>query len=375
MKCRTRILHALGWVSSGGVEQRRLLLARGLDPSRYENVLICQEANGVIADQLRDEGWVVREIGLASNIFDRRWHARAYDIAREFAPDIVHGAVYEGEALACSIGLRMPKAKVIMEETSDPVDRRWTGNALMRAMCWRADACVGVSPRVVDYLRGKLNISEKKIRLINNAVKECSRPSERRLNEIRAEYSLGQGDFIIGSVGRLLDTHKRFSDLIRALYLVRQLEPQAKLLIVGDGPDRKMLESLANELELSEAVIFVGYQAEPRDFYYLMDVFALASAHEAFGLVLVEAMLSRVPVVATAVGGIPFVLGEGKAGILVPPMAPEKISEAILQISKNPEVAETYRAFGLSRALSYFSEERYVSEVAQLYAELCRSEK
>lgn len=369
---RLRVLHTLCRIHSGGVEQRRVLLAQGLGSDRYEHALICQETDGPIPELLRTAGWTIHEIGLAPGILNPAWHARAHKIAAEFKPDIVHGAVYEGEALACGIGLRMPRVKVIMEETSDPVDRRWTGNTLMRAMCWRADACIGVSPKVTSYLRNKLKIPDRKVHLINNAVAKVPRPSLDRLNDLRLILGIEEDDVIIGSVGRVHDDHKRFSDIIRALPEIRLTQPKARLLIVGDGPDRRMLEQLAGELGLTGAVIFAGYQGAPRDFYHLMDVFVLASAHEAFGLVLVEAMLAGVPIVATKVGGIPFVLDHGDAGILIPPLQPAGITGAILSLLADHEAAQSYRSAGLVRARSAFSADRYVNDVAELYADILR---
>nr|WP_255425088.1 glycosyltransferase [Spiribacter sp. SSL99] len=369
---KVRILHTLGWVTGGGVERCRVMLAKGLRSEQYEHSLICQKADGPVHEILRDAGWSINEIGVAPSILSRMWHARAHSIARAFQPHIVHGAVYEGEALACGIGLRMPTVKVIMEETSDPVNRRWTGNALMRAMCLRADACIGVSPKVVDYLHNTLRIPERKVRLINNAVSEMPDPSEQRLAELRNMLGIDTNDIIIGSVGRVFDSHKRFSDLIRALVCIRFDQPKARLLIIGDGPDRVMLQKLAVELGLTDAIIFAGYQGEPRDLYHLMDVFVLASAHEAFGLVLVEAMLSGVPVVATEVGGIPFVLDHGKAGILVPSLQPREIADAVLFLLMDHEAAQSYRSAGLERARSAFSEDRYIKDIADLYAEALR---
>ena len=367
---RLRVLHTLCRIHSGGVEQRRVLLAQGLGSDRYEHALICQETDGPIPELLRSAGWTIHQIGLAPGILSPSWHSRAHKIAAEFKPDIVHGAVYEGEALACGIGLRMPRVKVIMEETSDPVDRRWTGNTLMQAMCWRADACIGVSPKVTSYLRNKLKIPDRKVHLINNAVAKVPRPSLDRLNDLRLILGIAEDDVIIGSVGRVHDDNKRFSDIIRALPEIRALQPKARLLIVGDGPDRPMLEQLAGELGLTGAVIFAGYQGAPRDFYHLMDVFVLASAHEAFGLVLVEAMLAEVPIVGTDVGGIPFVLDEGRAGVLVPPKQPSELAKAILHILSDRKSAHVFRATGLERALGAFSPERYVAEVQNLYYEL-----
>lgn len=369
---RIRVLHTLCRVHSGGVEQRRVLLAQGLDPERYEHALICQEAGGPIPGALRDAGWRVHEIGLAPGILNPAWHAHAHTIARAFQPDIVHGAVYEGEALACGIGLRMPRVRVVMEETSNPIDRRWTGNALMRAMCLRADACVGVSPKVTGYLRETLRIPARKIRLINNAVAQVPPPSSARLAEMRVRLGIGETDVIIGSVGRVVDAVKRFSDIIRALPAIRASQPRARLLIVGDGPDRARLEGLAEDLNLADAVIFAGYQGAPRDFYHLMTVFVLASAQEAFGLVLVEAMLAGIPVVATQVGGIPFVLDDGKAGALVPPQWPDEIAKAILRLVCDQGAAQACRTAALDRALTAFSPDRYVADVAGLYADLIR---
>ena len=367
---RVRVLHTLCRIHSGGVEQRRVLLAHGLGSDRYEHALICQEADGKIPGILQAAGWAIHEIGLAAGILNPAWHSRAYEVAKAFRPDIIHGAVYEGEALACSIGLRMPSVKVIMEETSDPVSRRWTGNALMRAMCMRADVCIGVSPRVSDYLRHTLKLRERKIRTVYNAVPEVDPPSAERLHEIRATYGVRPEDLIIGSVGRVFDDVKRFSDLIRALPAIRERHRTARLLIVGDGPDRAMLAALAQYLGVELDVIFVGYQGNTRDFYRIMDVFALASAHEAFGLVLVEAMLAEVPIVATAVGGIPFVLAGGRSGRLVPPLDPSKLASAIIDLLDNSNERVRLSAEGLSRARSEFSAERYVKEIDHLYQTL-----
>jgi len=372
---RIRVLHTLCRVNSGGVEQRRILLAQGLNPEKYEHTLVCQEATGSIPCVLRDAGWLIHEIGLTQSILNPVWHARAYEIAKAFQPDIVHGAVYEGEALACSIGLRMPHVKVVMEETSDPVNRRWTGNALMRAMSLRADACVGVSPNVTTYLRETLRIPQRKIHLVMNAVSQAPAPSSARLVELRKNFEIKEDEMIIGTVGRVVDSHKRFSDIIRALLNIRSVYPKARLLIVGDGPDRVMLACLVKELQLEDAVIFCGYQASPRDFYHLMDIFVLASAREAFGLVLVEAMLAKLPVVATRVGGVPGVVNEDDTGYLVEPFQPEELANAILQLAGDQAKRHSMGQRGRERALKYFSSERYVNDVDALYQHLLTERK
>lgn len=370
---KIRILHTLCRVYSGGVEQRRLVLARGLPKDKYEHVIITQETAGGLPNLLRAEGWKIHEIGNAPHILSPSWHQRAYEIACEYKPDIIHGAVYEGVGLANILGLRLPKAKVISEETSDPTNRSWRGNLLLRLLCLRSSKVIGVSPSVADYLRNTVHISSNKVKVINNAVLPTPNLTLSQLQEYRQSLGLKDTDFVIGSVGRIFDDHKRFSDLIRALRMLHdQGFTQAKLLIIGSGPDDQMLADLTAELNLTGEVIFAGYQAEARHFYPLMDVFALASAREAFGLVLVEAMLAQVPVIATSVGGMPYVLDQGKAGILVPLNSPHDFAKAIFSLYQNPIQRQQVAEAGRMRAELEFSAERYCHEMDTLYESLVK---
>lgn len=370
---RIRVLHTLGWVASGGVEQRRLVLASGLPKDKYEHVILTQETAGGLPDLLRAEGWKIHEIGNAPHILSPSWHQRPYEIAREFQPDIIHGAVYEGVGLANILGWRLPKAKVISEETSDPTNRSWRGNVLLQLLCLRSSAVIGVSPSVADYLRNIAHIPARKVKLINNAVLPAPNLTLPQLQEYRQSLGLKDTDFVIGSVGRVFDEYKRFSDLIRALKILHdQGFVQAKLLIIGGGPDEQVLANLAAEFGLTKSVIFAGYQAEARHYYPLMDIFALASIREAFGLVLVEAMLAQVPVIATSVGGIPYVLGQGKAGILVPPNSPHDFAKAIFSLYQNPLQRQKIAEAGRMRAELEFSAERYCNEINALYESLAK---
>ena len=370
---RIRVLHTLGWVASGGVEQRRLVLASGLPKDKYEHVILTQETAGGLPDSLRAEGWKIHETGNAPHILSPSWHQRAYEIAREFQPDIIHGAVYEGVGLANILGWRLPKAKVISEETSDPTNRSWRGNVLLQLLCLRSSAVIGVSPSVADYLRNIAHIPSHKVKVINNAVLPAPNLTLSKLQEYRQQLGLKDTDFVIGSVGRVFDEYKRFSDLIRALKMLHdQGFIQAKLLIIGGGPDEQVLANLAAEFGLTKSVIFAGYQAEARHYYPLMDIFALASIREAFGLVLVEAMLAQVPVIATSVGGMPYVLGQGKAGILVPPNSPHDFAKAIFSLYQNPLQRQKIAEAGRMRAELEFSAERYCNEIDALYESLAK---
>ena len=368
---RIRVLHTLCRINSGGVEQRRLLLARGLPKDRYEHRVICQDTGGLLPELLRAEGWQINKIGTTPHILSPSWHNRAWKIAKDFKPDLIHGAVIEGVALANAIGMRCPRVPVISEETSDPVNRRWRGNLLMRAMCLRSKVVIGVSPAVGEYLRSTAKLPERKVRVIDNAISSAPTVCYDEIAKQRSKFRFSRADFVIGSVGRVDEEHKRFSDLIRAVALLHDNGfTNTKLIIIGDGPDRVNLERLAQECSLNDHVVFAGYQGEARKLYPLMDIFALASAHEAFGLVLAEAMMAGVPVVATRVGGIPHVLDQGNAGLLVPPFKPDAIADEIGKLIQDADTRLKLGNAGRKYAEIHFSAERYCREIDELYTSL-----
>jgi L-malate glycosyltransferase len=367
---KTRILHCVETIGSGGVEQRKLLLARGLVASRYDQALICTKAIGALPQQFKDAGVTIHEVGDFQGILNPSPYRKAYEIIRKYQPHIIHGAVYEGVALAAIAG-RIGRVPIIIgEETSDPIKRRWKGHLLYRLLCSMTHHMVGVSPSVRDYLINRLNIPPHKVTLIKNAVSEAPAASPEEVRALREAVGLKPEHFVIGTVGRLFDSHKRVSDLIRAVSQIQQLFPAVRLLIVGSGPDEEMLRRFADERGVSSKVCFVGYQGNPRPFYQLMNVFALASAYEAFGLVLAEAMFAGLPVVATRVGGVPSVVEDGLTGVLVPPYTPVRLAEEFMRLATDEKARQAMGARGQKRARQEYSSARYVAEVDRLYQRL-----
>jgi glycosyltransferase involved in cell wall biosynthesis len=365
---RIKVLHVLETLGSGGVEKRRMLLAKYLDPSRFEQKIVCTNTQGPLADAIREQGVAVIPIGIIYTPLQLHTYRNMLRVIREFKPDIIHGAVFEGVTLAAVCGFLGRVPTVIIEETSDPQNRRWKGNLLMKGFSRLADYAVGISPMVVGYLR-RLGIAEKKIRLITNGVDIPQIAGLDDVHRVRKEMGIGSDDFVIGSVGRLGNFHKRFSDLILALNILRDRIPQAKLIIAGDGPDRAMLEKLVEKHNLAGRVIFTGYQFDLSPYYQCMDVFALASHMEGFGLVLAEAMFYKLPVVASRVGGMVDIVVEGETGFLVPRHSPESFAEKIEALYNDPARRRAMGLRGYERALKEYSPQAYVSKVLSLYEE------
>ena len=367
-----RILHSLGWVTQGGVERLRASTAEHLHDQRFQHHVICQVAEDPLLGVLTSHGWKVYEIGTARHILDLRWYLRAWKVSRSIRPHLIHGAVFEGCALATFLGVVHPRAKVVLEEQSDGRHRSWRGTVLLRVFSFLADKHIGVAPQIVQYLRDDVHVQAKKLVLLDNAVPDHPRPSAKKAEEIRQRLGLTPDDFVLGSVGRLNDDHKRFSDLIRAIGDLNRCLDDIKLLIVGGGEDQEMLRDLAKELSVDERVIFTGFRPDVRELLHAMDAFALVSSGEALPLALIEAMHSGVASIATDVGGNCYVLDQGRAGILISPSNPPELRISIERLYKDPELRDLLGATGRRRAMIKFSLEHYLVELAGLWSELLK---
>lgn len=370
-----RVLHCIETIGSGGVEQRRLQLAKHLDKNAFQQEVVCSYVINDFNLKFERESVAVTAITGLYNVFNFKYYKNLFAVVRKFKPHIIHGAVFEGviSAIVAGVFFRIPI--VIIEETSDPQNRRWTGNLLLKFLSFFADAVVGISPTVVAYLSDRARINPSKIKLINNGVAVPAAPSPERVNELKKSLSIKEHDFVIGSVGRLRDFHKRFSDLIKAVALLKPQHPEIKLLILGAGEDLDMLKELARSLDVYENVIFAGYQRETEAFYECMDVFALASHMEGFGLVLVEAMFFRLPVVATRVGGMKDVVVDGVTGVLVERHSPDGLAKAISGLLQDRDKARQMGDAGYERAMKEYSAQVYVRKVESMYESLASKKK
>ena len=374
MTKKIKILHIQQSISFGGVERRRLSLAKHLEKDIFEQKIICTDARGPILEGLVKEGIEVISIGKFTSPFHWKQHRKVQQIIEEYQPDIIHGAVFEGVTMAAVNGWLKKVPTIIIEETSDPQNRSWKGNLLMKLFSFMAHKVIGVSEGVTqDYLIGKLGISSFKSISINNGVVIPRTVNTKEILEVKNKWGINDNDFVIGSTGRMLmDSHKRFSDLIKAFAIFSKEKTNAKLLLVGDGPEREGYEKLAEQLGIQDNVLFTGYQSDVTQMYQLMDVFCLVSAREAFGLVLAEAMLNKVPVLATRVGGMKYIVDDKETGFLVDPFQTDQISEKMEVLYQNELLRKKMGEKGYQKAMTEYTEEIYVQKVSKLYQSLIK---
>jgi glycosyltransferase involved in cell wall biosynthesis len=145
--------------------------------------------------------------------------------------------------------------------------------------------------------------------------------------------------------------------------------PEARLLILGDGPLRAELESLAGHLQLDDSVEFLGFRTDAADVMARFHVLAVPSLSDGSPLVVNEAMAGAIPVVATRVGGLPDLVEHGRTGILVDPAAPEQLAQALAALLLDPPAA---RRMGerARESLLASPHEAMVDQIGSIYAQV-----
>lgn len=187
--------------------------------------------------------------------------------------------------------------------------------------------------------------------------------------DIRKRLGLSAEHSLIGSVGRLTPV-KGYQYLLGAFRIVAARHPHARLVLVGDGPERAALESLTAEYGLDKKVIFYGFTPDVGEILAALDVFVLSSLHEGVSISLLESLALGIPSVVTNVGGNPEVVRHNDTGLLVPSMDEPALAEAIGSLLDNPGRAIMMREAGRILVASEFSKSAMATRVHTLYRRL-----
>ena len=219
---------------------------------------------------------------------------------------------------------------------------------------------------ISQYLEAGIG-STTKYNFIYNGI-DVESMAQRRADRLtmRKDLRIGPNDYVGVSVGRLVPV-KGYNHLIEAISLLKHNIPDIRLLLVGNGRERKALEEQAEAAGLLDYVRFVGLRRDIPELLSCADIFILSSLNEGFGLVLVEAMAMRLPIVATRVGGVPEVVEHEKTGILVEAQDPQAMGNAIARLYHNRQWANDLGAAGYEKAKHTFDIRKITEQYKELY--------
>jgi glycosyltransferase involved in cell wall biosynthesis len=181
--------------------------------------------------------------------------------------------------------------------------------------------------------------------------------------DARKFLQLASEDFVFGHIARLVK-EKDQHNLIKAFGKISAQCPRAKLILIGTGKLEQQLRELVAELKLQKQIIFTGFVPDAFQYMRAFDVFVLPSVEEAFGRVLLEAMVTHLPIIATKVDGIPEVMGE--SGFLVPPRDLIALANAMLQVYQfSPDQLIYWGDKSYQRLLENFTRQKFYQEFWQ----------
>lgn len=235
----------------------------------------------------------------------------------------------------------------------------------------RKAACVFTDCRpFADELAG-LGIRRERIRVLGSSIAIAEPSDPHDIRSLSDRLGIEPGETVILSIGRL-SREKAQADLIAAVAHLLRMNPQRmlRLVLVGDGPDRQRLQESAAAAGLSRMIVFAGQQNDVRPWYGIAQLFVLSSMSEGSPNVLLEAMAAGVPIVSTAVGGVPEMLEHDWSGLLAPPGNHQALAVQMERLIADPALAARLARNAAVAVRERFSPDAYRRAVIEAYADL-----
>jgi glycosyltransferase involved in cell wall biosynthesis len=346
---------------SGGEVQVFLLIA-GLRELGWRNLLVCPPGSGAAQAAARD--------GLETEPVEMRGDAdllAVMRLARLFTrrqPDLVH--LHTGRATWLGgLAARWAGLPAITTRRMDrPVHRGWRTSLIYNRLVCRAAA---ISPAVAERLAAA-GVAREKTVLIPSALDPRRITPSAGREATRTALAVSAGVPVVLTVAALV-RRKGVDVLLDAAARLQRQGSGFVLWVVGDGPERSVLETQACDLGLQPSVRFLGRREDVADLLAACDVFVLASRREGLGVAALEAMAAARPVVASAVGGLRDAVG-GAAGVLVPPEDAAALAAALANLLADAERRAELGAAGREWAWSRHVPQHMVSEYVRVYRDV-----
>jgi glycosyltransferase involved in cell wall biosynthesis len=374
-------LFVIDGLEYGGGERTFLQLIQGVPCERY-GIHVATSPEGDFFKILTE-----MKIGISPLDLKKRVNVknikRLSEIIREKKINIVHSQGVRADFYV-RMAARMLKPKVkIVNTIAMPVKGYDVGafrKGVYRFFDWLSERYVDRFIVVSEVLRETLLSSykiqpDKVIKIYNGIELDEYRPNDKEVgsqkSEVRREFELSKNVPVIGAIGRLV-WQKGFEYLIQAIPDIVRDVPNAKFLLVGDGPLRERLEGLAESLKVKERIIFTGFRSDIKKILFAVDLLAIPSLLEGFPMVTLEAMAMTKPIVATNIDGITDQITDGVNGILVPPKNPSALAKAAIRVLNDRKLATTIALSARKRVEQEFSVEKMVAETEKVYMSLLK---
>jgi glycosyltransferase involved in cell wall biosynthesis len=366
---RSRVLHILANLGTGGAERMVAHIATGLDPQRFEVAVVSiSKPFGTDVEQLlADAGVKVWYLGKGLG-FDYRIYAKLHRVLREYRPDIVHTHVH---VLRYTLPSMLYFKPALMLHTVHNVAEREVeprGRWLQRFAFNHGIVPVAVAQEVAASLQRLYKIPPCLV--VGNCIPTdlYAFPKTPRA-EWRAKEGFQDSDVLFGCVARFAP-QKNHALMLQSFAQGPASDPRAHLVLSGAGALLEPAKAQARDLGLADRVHFLGVRTDIPDVLAAMDVFVLSSDWEGNPLSVIEAMAAGLPTVSTAAGGVPELIESGKEGFVVPLGDLDGLAKSMTFLLNHKLVRQTMGAAAARRARDKFDVSVMVRAYEHLYETL-----
>lgn len=363
-----RVLLLIKGLGRGGAEQLLVNAAPYLDRSRFQyEVAYLLPWKDALAGELRAHGLEVSCLGGGPG---PRWITRLHTLVREHEIDLVHS---HSPLAAVAVRLLLPGHSVRRVYTEHNLWERFHPATywLNLLTFHRGNHVFAVSDNVlasIRYPKPLRFLPTPPLETLYHGPDPASVHGWSNHNGIREQLRIPADAPIVGTVANF-KTHKGYRYLVEAAALVKEVVPDVRFVMVGQGPLEDEIRRRARTKGLDGTMMFVGYREDAPQVAGTFDLFALASLQEGLSIALIEAMAQGKPAVVTNVGGLPEVVEHEKQGLVVPPRDPKALARGIVRLLENDELRQKYGEAARSRAVQ-FDIRGAVKRMEEVYGEL-----
>lgn len=364
---KTNILHVIPDLDIGGVEIMILTLLEELDKKKYKTTVAYWLGDKRLADGVEKAGVEAIDLKVKNGSL-LRVIFRLVKLIKEKKIKLIHTYLFDAD-LCGFLAAKWAKVPIIISTVpSFTFFKTKKHRFRYKIMSLFFDKFITVSKALEKYLVKYCRINSSKVTTVYcgvNLNKFNIRVEKEEINKLREDFSLGENDIVIGTVGRL-EFRKGHRYLLESAVRVSKVYPKVKFLLVGIGELRNELKDFAKRLDITSKIIFAGFAQDIPSALSLLDIFVLPSLDEGLGIAILEAMACGLPVIATNVGGIPELVKDGETGLLVAPRSSSALASAIIRLLADKEYATTLREAGKKRA-KQFSSKIMVEKIEEIY--------
>lgn len=360
---KTKVLHILWSGRSGGAERFVRDATVYSDKSKFEHGVCFLSKGGIIADQMANSGIKTYFVGMNSG-FSVASSTQFLKIMNKVKPDIIHN--HCRNYLINIFVLCFTKiGKIYFEHGGNLIGNKPKREIIFYNYFARFyDSILANS----DYVRQRIikldRVNPRKVKTLYISIDSKKYEKNRVKEKLKRELDIQVDNKIIGTVGRLV-AEKGIDDFIRVASEVLKLCNNCSFIVVGDGYKRSELEIFASSCNVE--VNFLGDRSDISELLNLFDVFLFTSKWEAFGIAVLEAMASKVPVVGFAVGGTKEIFEKGGGGVLVEERDCRKLAEVVVDLLSDQEKYSKFSNEGRQNAMVNFDVRKNIKYLEKEY--------